>query len=83
MNAKQALALKQSRETTLVELDELLPEGRRSGELSGLVATAKQLHKLLTRYDSMETRPAIAETFDKSFTACVDRISELAAATEK
>lgn len=81
MNAKQALELKQARELALVEIDEALPEGRKSGELSGLVATAKQVHKLLTRYESAKEPPAIAESMSGIFTQCIDRISVLLTTT--
>jgi hypothetical protein len=87
MNAKQALELKQARERTLVELDEMIPEGRKSGELSGLIATAKQAHKLLTRYEgkSNPSDPntlAVESAMSTAFTVCIDRISELSISTE-
>jgi len=82
MDAKQALKLKQARETTLVDIDAAIPKGRKSGELSQLVTLVNTLHKLLTRYDGMESPPAIAENAAEQFAAYVARIEELIASTE-
>lgn len=80
MNAKQALELKHTRETALVDMEAKLPEGRKSGELSALSAIARQAHKLLTRYDGMETPPAIATSIDTTFAGAIARIDELLSA---
>jgi hypothetical protein len=77
MNTKEVLELKHSRELTLADIEAQLPEGRRSGELSGLIASIKQAHKLLMRYDAIESPPPIAEMFTQLFAAGVARIEEL------
>lgn len=80
MDAKQALKLKQARETTLVDIEAALPKGRKSGEIAQLLTLVNAQHKLLTRYDAMAGEPpAIAEQLAVHFTAAVSRVEELIA----